>query len=219
MRQRRSFSLVMILLPVLLAAGCPPEEPGIPPTFTYDSLTHRGEHLVLAVAAVVPPDSTPANVTCTGPVPASGVGEVRDSVPVVHHDTARTFSAICTAEADGARTTDTVTHTLYGPNTKGDWLGEGALPLGMYGLTIRDEATSSANSAWITRLDGSTARAYAHVVVNRSGDSVTVAASVDPSWWSGPVMRGRFELEYRSIVGHVGGLDGCGGCDYTLRRN
>jgi len=216
MKRRLSYSLVVYLATmVLLAASCPPE-PGIPPTFTYDSLTHRGEHLVLAVAAVVLPDSTQADITCTGAVTASGVGAVRDSVPVVHHDTLRTFRVVCSAEANGASASDTASYLLFGPNVRGDWVGDGALPEGTYGLTIRDEANSAANTATIYRPDGTTI-VFPYVVVFRSGDSVTVAASVDPSWWSGPVMRGHFEDEYRSIVGILGGLHGCG-CEYTLRR-
>ena len=210
MKRRLWFALVVFLPAAFLAAACGDSGPG--PAFTSLTLTHRGE--VLVVEAVVTPSD--ADIACTGAVPASGTGAVRDSVPVVHHDTLRTFRVICSAEANGASTSDTASYPLFGPNVRGDWVGVGVLSEGTYGLTIRDEANSAANTATIYRPDGTTI-VFPYVVVFRSGDSVTIAASVDPSWWSGPVMRGHFEDEYRSIVGILGGLHGCG-CGYTLRR-
>jgi hypothetical protein len=106
---------------VLVAAAC--TDPGVPPEFTRSVLTHRGEHLVLDVAAAAP-DGTPADIACTGAMTASGVGTILDSVPVVHHDTARVLTVRCEAEADGVRAKPVEPYyQMYGPDLRGTWQG------------------------------------------------------------------------------------------------
>ena len=117
--------LVVALSALLTACGT---DPGVPPTFVYDSLTHRGGHLVLDVRAVVLPDSAPAEIVCSGALNTRGTGIVRDSVPVAHRDTAVVYRETCTAEADGASAEPAeLRYTVYGPDLTGAWVGVGTV--------------------------------------------------------------------------------------------
>jgi hypothetical protein len=147
MARRVTVSLVALPMAVLLTASCgfAGTEPVRRLAFTHSILTHRGEHLVLDVAAAVLPDSTPANIACTGAVAAAGVGVARDSVPVLHGDAPRGFLVSCWADLEGSRATATVHYWLYGPSPIGTWVGRGTVAGQRLTFEVLDPAVPCAN--------------------------------------------------------------------------
>jgi hypothetical protein len=145
MARRLTASLVALPMAVLLATSCLTEpDPRI--EWTRYLFTHRGEHLVLDVAAVLLPDGMPANITCSGAVAASGVGTVQDSVPVVHHESAQVFHVMCAAESGGASAVQTGQYTLFGPSLLGTWVGRGTIGGQRISFELRDVAVPCGNS-------------------------------------------------------------------------
>jgi hypothetical protein len=181
------------ILPAVFLAAC---DSGPGPAFTSRTLTHRGDVLVLSAAAT--PAS--ASISCTGPVPAQGTGAVLDSVPVVHHDTARTFASICTARANGASAADTASYILYGPNIKGTWGGTMAAVGWAIVLDIGDEATPSRNSAFITPPPPGNPVTWLNLSVSHiDRDSVRILYAA-----AGYVFEGKLSGEYDSLVANGG---------------
>lgn len=208
MSRRVVVPFVAPVLSALLAWSCG-TEPGIPPTFTRESLTHRGEHLVLDVAAVVLPDSTPANISCDGAVTASGVGSMLDSVAVVHHDTALVLRAICIAELGGASTADTIQYTLYGPSLVGYWLGRGDIMGQVMFIDYRSESDACANPSTLLDLQYGTEEVLPCVRQNLStADTLSLFGTNlenTASRWRLLASRSDFlASEYRTLKGRLG---------------